>query len=146
MNDGWSHTYRIVMQRINAVVQYTILKPLPLHGKGIPIQPQDMVRVNLANGRLEPLVEGRQAEMLGVARLVDRIVACHPGVGLVASGDLLPEPDGSIWDRWTGVSWLKWSRGWWPRLRERVRRRAWLCEERRGKGEGAGVSLPWWSL
>lgn len=51
-----------------------------------------MVRVYLPDSWLESVVEGGKPDMLGVARLVDRIVPGYPGVAFVVSGKLLPKP------------------------------------------------------
>lgn len=55
-----------------------------------------MLVVDSADRWLEPCVESGKTEMFRVARLVDGIVACDPGVRAVAGGDGGPEPDGPV--------------------------------------------------
>jgi hypothetical protein len=73
-----------------------VLEALPLHGEGVAVEPEDVLGVDGADRGLDAVVEGGQAPVLRVARLVDRVVAGDPGVGLVVCSELLPEPDGAV--------------------------------------------------
>ena len=69
---------------------------LPFAGEGVAVEPEDVVRVDGADGALDARVECGQADVLRVAGLVDRVVAGDPGIVLVAVGELLPEPDRAV--------------------------------------------------
>jgi hypothetical protein len=86
------NTNRIVMQGINTIRQ-RLLEELPLHGKGIPIQPQNVSWIHFPDSRLQLVIKGRQTPVLWVTGLVNRIVSRHPWVVLVARSNLLPQPD-----------------------------------------------------
>ena len=49
-----------------------------------------------ADGGFDAVVEGGEAVVFRVARLVERVIARDPGIRLVAGGELLPEPDGAV--------------------------------------------------
>lgn len=83
------------MQSVCAIRQHGI-EPAPLNREGVSIQPEDVVRVDGADGGFEAGVEGWEADVLRVAGLVDGVVAGDPGVGAVAGGELGPEPDGAV--------------------------------------------------
>lgn len=83
------------MHRIHTIRQHP-LEPPPLHRERVPIQPQDMLRVNCPNGLLHALVERRQPHVLRIAGLVQRIIPGHPGVAAIPGCDLLPQPDGAV--------------------------------------------------
>ena len=68
----------------------------PFHSEGVAVQPEDMVRIDGADSGLEPIIERRQAPVLRVAGLVERVVSRDPGVSTVVSGKLLPEPDSAV--------------------------------------------------
>lgn len=87
--------HRVIVQRIHAVRQY-VLEALPLHRKRIPIQPQDVVRIHFADRRLKTIVEGWETSVLGVAGLVDGVVARDPGVGGVVFCEFGPQPDSAV--------------------------------------------------
>jgi len=63
-----------------------------------------VVGVDFADGGLEAVVERRKADVFWIAGLVERVVAGYPGVVLVASGDLLPQPDCAVLVVLGGVS------------------------------------------
>jgi hypothetical protein len=46
--------------------------------------------------RLVAVVEGRETVVEGITGLVNRIIACDPGVVLVVFCNLAPEPDGAV--------------------------------------------------
>lgn len=77
-------------------VRERLVKVLPLHGKCVSIQPEDVVRVNLPDGWLNAVVEGWQTVVERITWLVDRVVAGYPGIVLVTFGDLSPEPNDTI--------------------------------------------------
>lgn len=88
-------TYRIIMDGVDTIRQHFV-EPFPLHGERVPVQPQDVIRVDFSNGRFNPIIKRRKPDMLRIAGLVDRVVAGNPRIALVSSCDLLPQPDGSI--------------------------------------------------
>ena len=102
---------RIVVHGVYGVWQ-DFLEPGKVHGVGVSIQEQDMIRVDFAHGLLYSGVELLQPHMLRVGRLVHGIIArnlqclvshletraterhgSYPSVALVVLGKLNPEID-----------------------------------------------------
>ena len=57
------------MQCVDAIWQ-DLIERLPLHGKGVAIEPEDMIWVNLPYGGLDSVIKCWQPHVLGIARLV----------------------------------------------------------------------------
>lgn len=94
---AWKSEPTVVVERVHRVGQDGVLvEALPFRGEGVPVQKQDMVRVDLADRLFQAHVERRQADVLRVARLVDQVVAGNPSVGFVPCRDLLPQPDSAV--------------------------------------------------
>src|SRR4051812_28665435 len=68
----------------------------PFHSKCIPIQPQNMIRIDGADSGFETLVECWETVVEWIAGLVDGVVACDPGVVFVVCCEFGPEPDGAV--------------------------------------------------
>ena len=84
-------------------------------GEGVPIEPEDVVRVDGADCGADAVVEGYEAGVFcvqtrvlvgecgrgggrgtRVGRFVERVVAGDPGVPFVVFGQLLPQPDDPV--------------------------------------------------
>lgn len=55
-----------------------------------------MIRIDVSDGFIDPVVPRLKSVMLWVARLVHGIVSSNPGVVLVMLSELLPEPDRAV--------------------------------------------------
>jgi len=77
-------------------VRKRLVEMLPFHGERVTVQPEDVVRVNFSDSRLEAVVERRKTVMERVTWFVDWVVASYPCVVLVAFGNLSPQPDDSV--------------------------------------------------
>src|SRR6266699_2586444 len=57
----------------------------------IAFQKEDVIGIDGADGLVEPPIEGYYHLFTGITRLIDRVVASHPGIPLVTIGVDLPE-------------------------------------------------------
>jgi hypothetical protein len=55
-----------------------------------------VVGIHSPDYRLVPVIEGGETVVEGITGLVNRIIACDPGVVLIVFCDLAPEPDGAV--------------------------------------------------
>lgn len=55
-----------------------------------------MIRVDFADGGFETIIEGWEPDVLGIARLINRVVTGDPRIRGVVGGKLLPKPDGAV--------------------------------------------------
>jgi hypothetical protein len=83
------------MQCIDTIRQ-DFVEPFPFHSKGVPIQPQNMIRVDVPYSLFDAIVEGWQSDVLWVAWLVQRIVTSHQFIVFVSGRNLLPKPHRTI--------------------------------------------------
>jgi hypothetical protein len=83
------------MQRVYAIWQRRI-KIVPFHSESITVKPKNVIRIDSPYSRLNSLVKLRQAPVLLVTGLIDRIVARYPGVVLISFSYLLPKPDCTV--------------------------------------------------
>jgi hypothetical protein len=83
------------MQCVDTIWQ-DFVEPFPFHSKGVPIQPQDMIRVDAPYRLFDAIVKRWQSDVLWVAWLVQRIVASHQFIVSVSCRNLLPKPHRTI--------------------------------------------------
>lgn len=92
-----AHPLAVVVHRIHAVRQRILLGKFGKVGAiHVAVEEQDVVRVNLADRLLHALIECDEAVVLGVGRLVHRVVPRDPGVVLVVLGEVLPDLDAPV--------------------------------------------------
>lgn len=60
------------------------------------LQEQDVMRINLSDRLLHPLVEHQQSSMLLIRWLIQWVVPRHPCVVLVMLGEMFPDFDGTV--------------------------------------------------
>lgn len=86
------------MESVNTVWKgaNVVFEADPLDCEGVTVKEQDVIRVDLAYGGLESLVESWKTDMFGVSWLVHGIVAGNPGVVFVSRCDLFPQPDCTV--------------------------------------------------
>ena len=83
------------MQCIDTIWQ-DFIEPFPFHSKGVPIQPQNMIRVDAPYSLFDAIVKRWQPDVLWVAWLVQRIVASYQFIVFVSGRNLLPKPHRTI--------------------------------------------------
>lgn len=91
---------RVVVHGIHRVIPLLArllnIKVRKVRGKRVSVQEQDVVRVDLADGRIDLMVPGLKSLVGGVAGLVERVVSSDPRIALEVGSDLLPEPDAPV--------------------------------------------------
>ncbi len=83
------------MKRIYAIWQ-DLCEATPFHRERVSVQKQDVIWINLADCRLDPLIERRKSDVFWVTRFVDGIIPGDPGIVLISLCELLPEPDSAV--------------------------------------------------
>ena len=71
-------------------------KHMEFHRVAIAFQKENVIRIDGANGLVEPSVEGHDHLFTSITRLVDGIIACHPRMSLVPGGKHFPEVDHAV--------------------------------------------------
>src|SRR5258708_26426697 len=72
------------------------LEHMKVEGVAIPLQEENVVGVDGSDGLVELPVERFNLSFARIGRLIDGVIASHPGVILVASSDCLPQMNDSI--------------------------------------------------
>jgi len=81
------------MECVYTVGKRLVREVFPFHCERISIEPENVIRVYLADGWLEPVVKRGKSMVQWIARLVDRVVTSYPCIVLVSFCDLFPKPD-----------------------------------------------------
>ena len=86
----------VIVARVDGVRERGLRKLSEVHGVGVAVDEEDMVRVDGADGFLGARVPPYEACVLWVGGLVEQVIACDCGVAGVVGGDGDPEGDGLV--------------------------------------------------